>query len=141
MDLHLGCPIWSWKGWVGNFYPERTKAAYYLYEYAPTYAAALLVALVDATEPLTRFPRSGRIVPEFDSEDIREAIFERYRIVYSVRRDTVTIYSVLHSSILAFFEATDLAALIGPFPDRSHAVVQDLFRHPAQLPERFFVHP
>ena len=34
MQLHLGCPIWSWKGWVGNFYPERTKAADYLYEYA-----------------------------------------------------------------------------------------------------------
>src|SRR5512142_775800 len=34
MSLYLGCPIWSWKGWVGNFYPERTKAPDYLYEYA-----------------------------------------------------------------------------------------------------------
>ncbi len=34
MALYLGCPIWSWKGWAGNFYPERTKAPDYLYEYA-----------------------------------------------------------------------------------------------------------
>ncbi len=36
MDTHLflGCPIWAFKGWVGNFYPERTKASEYLREYA-----------------------------------------------------------------------------------------------------------
>ncbi len=33
MSLYLGCPIWSFKGWVGNFYPEGTKPAEYLYEY------------------------------------------------------------------------------------------------------------
>ncbi len=34
MNLYLGCPIWSFKGWVGNFYPDGTKAADYLREYA-----------------------------------------------------------------------------------------------------------
>jgi uncharacterized protein YecE (DUF72 family) len=34
MQLYLGCPIWSFKGWVGNFYPEGTKASDYLREYA-----------------------------------------------------------------------------------------------------------
>lgn len=34
MRLYLGCPVWSFKGWVGNFYPERTKASDYLREYA-----------------------------------------------------------------------------------------------------------
>lgn len=33
MTLYLGCPIWSFKGWVGSFYPEGTKAAGYLREY------------------------------------------------------------------------------------------------------------
>ena len=23
--LYLGCAVWSYKGWVGNFYPEKTK--------------------------------------------------------------------------------------------------------------------
>lgn len=32
--LYLGCPIWSFKGWVGNFYPEGTKPAEFLFQYA-----------------------------------------------------------------------------------------------------------
>src|SRR3954464_9854099 len=34
MNLYLGCPIWSYKGWVGNFYPKGTKPADFLWEYA-----------------------------------------------------------------------------------------------------------
>ncbi len=34
MDFHIGCPIWSFKGWVGNFYPEGTKPREFLHEYA-----------------------------------------------------------------------------------------------------------
>jgi uncharacterized protein YecE (DUF72 family) len=34
MNLFIGCPIWSFKGWVGNFYPPKTKPADYLREYA-----------------------------------------------------------------------------------------------------------
>jgi uncharacterized protein YecE (DUF72 family) len=34
MSLYLGCPIWSFKGWVGNFYPKGTKSTDFLREYA-----------------------------------------------------------------------------------------------------------
>ena len=34
MNLYLGCPIWAYKGWVGDFYPSGTKAGDYLREYA-----------------------------------------------------------------------------------------------------------
>ena len=33
MNFYVGCPIWSWKGWVGNFYPEGTKPSEFLHEY------------------------------------------------------------------------------------------------------------
>ncbi|MGZ9166658.1 MAG: DUF72 domain-containing protein [Anaerolineales bacterium] len=33
MNFYIGCPIWSWKGWVGNFYPEGTKPSLFLHEY------------------------------------------------------------------------------------------------------------
>jgi uncharacterized protein YecE (DUF72 family) len=33
MNFYLGCPIWSFKGWVGNFYPLKTKPADFLREY------------------------------------------------------------------------------------------------------------
>ncbi|MCI0553508.1 MAG: DUF72 domain-containing protein [Anaerolineae bacterium] len=34
MRLYIGCPIWSFKGWVGNFYPEGTKPSDFLREYS-----------------------------------------------------------------------------------------------------------
>ena len=33
MNFYIGCPIWSFKGWVGNFYPQGTKPAEFLREY------------------------------------------------------------------------------------------------------------
>jgi uncharacterized protein YecE (DUF72 family) len=33
MNFYIGCPIWSFKGWVGNFYPEGTKPSEFLREY------------------------------------------------------------------------------------------------------------
>ena len=32
--FYLGCPVWSFKGWVGNFYPKGTKPSDFLREYA-----------------------------------------------------------------------------------------------------------
>lgn len=34
MSLYLGCPVWSYKGWMGGFYPEGTKQSDFLREYA-----------------------------------------------------------------------------------------------------------
>ena len=34
MSLYLGCPIWAFKGWVGNFFPKGTKSADFLCEYS-----------------------------------------------------------------------------------------------------------
>ncbi|HUE99681.1 MAG TPA: DUF72 domain-containing protein [Anaerolineales bacterium] len=34
MQLYVGCPVWSFKGWVGNFYPQGTKPSEFLREYS-----------------------------------------------------------------------------------------------------------
>ena len=34
MAIYLGCPVWSFKGWVGNFYPKGTKPSGFLREYS-----------------------------------------------------------------------------------------------------------
>lgn len=34
MTLYLGCPVWSFKGWVGNFYPKGTRSQDFLHQYA-----------------------------------------------------------------------------------------------------------
>jgi uncharacterized protein YecE (DUF72 family) len=34
MKLYVGCPIWTYKGWIGSLFPEGTKSSDYLREYA-----------------------------------------------------------------------------------------------------------
>jgi len=45
---------------------------------------------------LSQFPRSGRKVPEFDDDDIRELLAYSYRIIYRIEEDNVIISTVIH---------------------------------------------
>jgi plasmid stabilization system protein ParE len=45
---------------------------------------------------LEKFPFSGRKVPEFDDENLRELIAYSYRIIYRVEPTEVIIASVIH---------------------------------------------
>ena len=52
--------------------------------------------IVNQTKPLARFPRSGRTVPEFDDENIREVFAYSYRIIYKLQQEAVLIAAVIH---------------------------------------------
>jgi len=60
---------------------------------------------VDSSETLLKTPLIGRVVPEFNRQDLREVIFRGYRIVYLVQNDEVLILRVVHG-------ARDLLGLI-----------------------------
>ena len=34
MNFRLGCAVWSYKGWVGNFYPQGSRSAQFLHLYS-----------------------------------------------------------------------------------------------------------
>lgn len=36
--IYLGCAVWSYKGWVGNFYPAKTKPSQFLRLYSEKFA-------------------------------------------------------------------------------------------------------
>ena len=43
-----------------------------------------------------QFPHSGRKVPEFDDENVRELIVYSYRIIYQSQNSDVIIAAVIH---------------------------------------------
>jgi toxin ParE1/3/4 len=51
---------------------------------------------VASTRRLSTFPMSGRVVPEFGDDNIREVFAYSYRIIYRVEGETVTIAAVVH---------------------------------------------
>jgi toxin ParE1/3/4 len=67
---------------------------------SPSYSAAVVKKILDTTYSLSRLPFSGRIVPEFDDEHIRERFAYSYRIIYRIKDDTITIAAVIHGKRL-----------------------------------------
>lgn len=62
------------------------------------YADKFIEKLIARVSQLHTFPKSGRIVPEYSSELIRELIEGSYRIVYRVHADHIGVVRVHHSA-------------------------------------------
>ena len=64
------------------------------------YARLLAQRVLALVEAIAQFPRAGRIVPEYRREDLRERIFQNYRIVYRIKPDAVEIVAIVHAARL-----------------------------------------
>ena len=65
---------------------------------SPYYAGIQIDRIVNRTEQLIEFPQSGRVVPEFNNESLRELIEGNYRIVYQLVNETVEIVRIHHAA-------------------------------------------
>jgi plasmid stabilization system protein ParE len=62
------------------------------------YARQFVERILGVVETLVVHPRIGRPVPEANRDDIRELIFQGYRIIYLEKTEHVYIVTVLHGS-------------------------------------------
>ena len=72
----------------------------YIGEDSPVYARIFAKRVMAIVLEIPRFPRSGRVVPEYDDEDLREKLMADYRIVYRIRRNAVEIVAICHGAML-----------------------------------------
>jgi toxin ParE1/3/4 len=82
--------------WSPRALADVEAIAAYIAVDSSTYAKAVVRTIVTSTRKLARFPRSGRKVPEFDDENIRELIAYSYRVIYVTEADQITIAAVIH---------------------------------------------
>jgi len=54
--------------------------------------------IVSIVEAIPSFPETGRIVPEYRRQDLREKIYRNYRIVYRIKADAIEIVAITHGS-------------------------------------------
>jgi plasmid stabilization system protein ParE len=70
---------------------------YFKEQAAPETGRKLVGEIMAQTERLSLFPDSGRVVPEFGIEQLREIIYSPFRIVYRREKDKVRIVRVWRS--------------------------------------------
>jgi len=70
----------------------------YISRDSKVYAERFAIRVIDAVKRLEHFPYSGRLVPEFNDENIRELIYGAYRVIYVVRGLICYVTAVVHGS-------------------------------------------
>jgi len=76
----------------------------YIAQDSPQYAKRVVDRLTRRSKQISVFPLSGRKVPEFEMDQIREVIEGPYRIIYHMRPDQLDIIAVLHGARNSFQE-------------------------------------
>jgi addiction module RelE/StbE family toxin len=70
----------------------------YIARDSETYASGFVERIILAAERLVNHPKVGRVVPETNDENIRELLYQRYRIIYRLTRDNIEMLSVIHGT-------------------------------------------
>jgi len=78
---------------------ENLSAIYaYIAQTSPQYAARIVDRITRRSEQIASFPLSGRIVSEFETEEIREIIEGSYRIIYYIKPEQIDVLAIIHDS-------------------------------------------
>ena len=62
------------------------------------YSILFAKKIINIVKAIPQFPKSGRIVPEYKDDSLREKIYGNYRIVYRLKMDVVEIVAICHGS-------------------------------------------
>lgn len=84
--------------WTDQALDDLDAICLFIARDAPRYAELFAHRVFHATERLSLFPLSGRVVPEIGRDDIRELIVQSYRIIYRVLPEEVEILTIHHGA-------------------------------------------
>jgi len=77
--------------WTDDARRDLRETVAYISRDSAAYSAAVGQRIAAAIERLRRYPRLGRVVPEYADETVRELIVGNYRVIYRVRGQRVGI--------------------------------------------------
>ena len=86
--------------WTERALSDIEAITQYISKDSPFYANIFIKRVYKKVQLLLDFPTMGRVVPEYGEENIRELIFQSYRIIYRIVNDNVDILTVIHGSRL-----------------------------------------
>ena len=86
--------------WTDNALKHLLDIYEYISRNSPFYAERMVDRLTKRSEQIAIFPMSGRNVPEYPGEDIRELIEKPYRIIYRIKPDQIDVLAVVHGARL-----------------------------------------
>jgi len=86
--------------WSPRAVEDLEAIAEYIAVDSAAYAATVVKSILSIASNLSRFPFSGRVVPEFNDRSIREWFAYSYRVIYLVENEIVTVVAIVHGKRL-----------------------------------------
>jgi len=83
------------------YWTDRAKARLrlihnYIAEDSPKTALQVVDRITSRSQQLNALPRSGRQIPEYQQQDVRELLIKPYRIIYRIKPDQIDVLTVMH---------------------------------------------
>ena len=86
--------------WTNNAIEHLVNIYEHIALNSPIYAKRMVDRITRRSEQIGDQPLSGRKVPEYEYEDIRELIERPYRIIYRIQSDQIDVLAVIHGARL-----------------------------------------
>ena len=71
----------------------------YIAQDSKTYALSMVDRITKRSQQIGAFSSSGRLVPEYDNNQIREVFEDPYRIIYHIKSDQIDVIAVIHGTM------------------------------------------
>ncbi len=84
--------------WTQNAIEHLTTIYEYIALNSAMYAKGMVDKIIRRSEQIAVHPFSGRKVPEYDVEDIRELIESPYRIIYRIKPNQIDVLAIIHGA-------------------------------------------
>ncbi len=82
--------------WSANALERLDVEAQLIARRRPLAARRFVEQVRDAVARLAQFPHSGRLVPEFPGETVREVVVGSYRVIYRPESDQALVLHLMH---------------------------------------------
>ena len=82
--------------WTDNATAHLLDIYEYIARDSSIYAKRMVDRVTRRSEQIASFPMSGRKVPEYEADDIREIIEKPYRIIYRIKPYQIDVLAIVH---------------------------------------------
>ena len=84
--------------WSVQANEDLTEIKHYIARDSSKYASLIEKKILNLCKSLSKFPKIGRVVPEYNINSIREKFYKNYRIIYEILDQSISILTIFHSS-------------------------------------------
>ena len=84
--------------WAPSALKDMESIARFIERDSIDQASLFVTRIIEMTDRLNDFPRSGRVIPEINDDHCREIVYGAYRVMYRIAKEEIWITGVIHGA-------------------------------------------